>query len=240
MAQHEPTPEDYLKIAEKVRSGEYFREARQMYDLDVHAPMTDRYWYVILTLIAVVTVTVAFTALGSLYPLNTKIPFIYGSKDIVDELPRIKTLRGYGGEEANAALKRFLLTNYTKAREEYNILTFEKNQNTVASQSNPEVTAKFRQDISPTNPKSPVALYQRSIIRTIEILRAEESVEPPGRMTIIYNATLKGAKDNTTKQYKADIAFVYETIKLDEETNKVEPYRFMVTDYRSQFIGDAR
>ena len=31
-----PRDEDYLEIADKVRTGEYFREARKMYDLAIH------------------------------------------------------------------------------------------------------------------------------------------------------------------------------------------------------------
>ena len=52
MKYEEPTSEEYLSIAEKVRSGEYFREARSMYDVGVNDPMSERYFYLFITSIA--------------------------------------------------------------------------------------------------------------------------------------------------------------------------------------------
>ena len=54
--------EEQLLIAEKVRSGEYFREARHMYDLSVHAPMADRYFYIFITALELIIFFIAFGA----------------------------------------------------------------------------------------------------------------------------------------------------------------------------------
>lgn len=239
MPNTEPTPEEYLDIADKVRSGEYFREARAAYDLDVHDPMTDRYWYILLTVLAVVIMFVAVSALDSLYPLKRSVPFIFGSNDIVDDLPHMKSLLKYSGESPDTAVQRFLVTNYVKAREEYDIKNFDRNQNAVHSQSSPEVTAAYEQAIDPRNAQSPFVLYQRQITRFITVAGASAPLADPKQpthftMQVVYDAVLKGGGDGKASRFQADIAFKYEGIKLDETSGKVKPYGFLITGYSTK------
>lgn len=237
MSENEPNPEEYLDIAEKVRSGEYFREARAMYDLDVHDPMTDRYWYIILTVLSVIIMCISFSALQSLYPLKKSIPFIFGSNDIMEDLPRIKSLRQYGGEDADSAIQRFLIENYVRAREEYNIATLERNINAVQSQSATDVYSAYALEMDQSNPQSPVVLYQRQAIREITIIsvrKVKTQEGAPPAIQVVYEAVLKGSGDEKPTRFQADVAFQYENIKLDESTNQVEPYKFLITGYTTR------
>ena len=109
---------EYIEISEKVRSGEYFREVRRVIDSDLHDPMTDRYWYILLTIPSIIIVIIVIFALQSLYPLNPEVPFIYGINDIMEDSPHIKSLIEVSGEGADAALQRFVVSNYVKEREE--------------------------------------------------------------------------------------------------------------------------
>ncbi len=247
MEQNELTPEEYLEISEKVRSGEYFREARAMVDLEIHEPMTDRYWFVMLTVISLIIVFSAFFALQSLYPLKPRIPFIYGANDIVDDLPRIKTLQSFAGENADVALRRFLVSNYVKEREEYNVDTFDRNVGALQTMSAPSVFKDYYASISASNPNSPVLLYGRQAQRDIKILSIQpiEQAEEKDKKTqdaakdfvtrVLFAATLQSnTGKNSTTRWQVDVAFKYEPIKLDSENNKIKPYGFIVTDYKAK------
>src|SRR5687768_10446749 len=119
MQPNEMTPEDYLEIAEKVRTGEYFREARGMYDVTVNDPMSERYLYVCITALAMMILVVSVYAAQQLYPLSRSVPFIFNTHDIVNDLPRMKSLVSVKGEDAGEALLRFLVKNYVTMRESY-------------------------------------------------------------------------------------------------------------------------
>lgn len=227
--------DEQLQIAEKVRSGEYFREARQMYDLTVHDPMTDRYFYIFVTLLALVIFLIAFFAARELYPLNRSVPFIVKTNDIVDDLPHIHPLITEAGETPSAAVLHFLAGNYVTFREEYDIDHLERDTSGVASQSAPDVFKKYQQEISPSNPDSPIALYQRHSRRVITI-ESERQITP-SEMQIIYIATVDTYGDTRVdikkSRWKADIAFNYSGVELDEKTGKVKPLKFVVTRYQT-------
>src|SRR5947209_4394678 len=102
-------PEDYLKIAEKVRTGEYFREAQGMYDVTVHDLMAERYFYIAITALSLVIFMIVQSAMDGLYPLNTPVPFIYSTHDIVEDIPHMQSMLAYKGEDPSEALLRFMV-----------------------------------------------------------------------------------------------------------------------------------
>ncbi len=240
MQNTETIPANYQSIAEKVRSGEFFRESRAMYDLTVHDPMAERYLYVLITGMAASVFMISIVAVQSLYPLETAVPFIVGANDLSEEMPTIKSLLAYEGENIDVAMTRFMANNYTQFREEYEIGTFERNANGVKSQSSPEVLAEFDKFIDPANPSSPIALYQRHSKRSIEISETRPSRNQENAMEVVFEAKVEGNGQVKKTRWQANIAFNYSGITLDEETGKVKPVTFVVTQYRTKRLQDLQ
>ncbi len=239
----EQTTEEQIEISEKVRSGEYFRDARAMADFDLHDPMSERYVYIFLTLLSLIIFVIAIIAWQGLFPLKPRVPFIFITNDIVEDYPHIKSLVDYQGENPNMALRRFLISNYVQTREEYNAETFDRNHNAIQSLSNSEVLNEYENYILPTNQESPISLYQRHTIRKINILQARiseiggesgnSSTPKEYHGTVIFDAILtKDDVDGNPTRHQVDIAFKYKDIKLDSNTLKIEPYGFIVTSYK--------
>src|SRR5436305_1524455 len=109
--QTDPLPEEYTEIARSVRSGEYFRKARAMYDLSVHDPMAERYLYMLITLLSLLAFLITAVAMRALYPLQTPVPFIYTTNNIAEDLPHIRSLLTRKGEDPGAALLSYLAQN---------------------------------------------------------------------------------------------------------------------------------
>lgn len=241
MDNYEQDPEYYVDIANKVRSGEYFRDARAMVDIDIHEPMSDRYWFIFITIASFLTTGVAVVAWLGLYPLKPQVPFIFATNDIVEDLPKVKTLRAYRGEDTNFALRRHLVQHYVKLREEYNADFFDRNNYAIEQISSPEVTKEYQIAVSPLNPTSPITLYQRHTERKINII-SYQNIENSNKkqdlvkeynVRVVYEEILKiGESENRRESYQVDIAFLYKDIKLDKTTGTVEPYRFYVTSYQ--------
>lgn len=240
------TPEEYIQIAKQVRSGEYFSEAQKMYDLDVNDPMTDRYWYILITVFSIAICIAVFVALQGLYPLKPSVPFIYSTNDIIEDFPQIKTLRGFDGEDADSALQRFLVDNYVKMREEYNLKNFDRNLTALEIISTKQVFNDYEKFIDKNNPTSPIVMYQRHTERSINILSNKWIKSTDNKnggqdfiIQVIYDAkTNKIGQDPQLSRWKVDVAFKYEPIKLDTETLAIKPYGFIVTDYNNQPFGD--
>lgn len=232
-------PEDYATIAEKIRSGEFFRESRNMYDVDIHDPMTERYLYLLITSLAAIILLVAIIAARGLYPLQTSVPFIVSTHNIVDDLPKIESMLTYSGQDPGDALLHFMVRNYVTMREEYDIETFDRNMNGVQSQSSQEVFKNVQQLVDPRNPESPITLYQRHSKRHISII---SSTVPDGEtpsIEVVYEAMVDGQVGAKKSRWQANIAFNYSGIELDEN-GKVKPISFMITQYRTKRLQDIQ
>lgn len=229
---HPQSPaEEYLETAEKVRSGEYFREAREMYDLSVHDMMSERYFYIFVTALAVLSFIIAQVAMSSLYPLNNQIPLIVSSDDALEDIPRLRPLMVDRNDNPSDALLLFFTKNYVVAREEYSIDSFDRNVNMVKSQSSDAVVREFMQMIDPRNPDSPITQFQRHSKRRINVLSAKrvgDSVE------VLFEAIIEGQNEVKRSHWRANIDFDYSGIALDEKKDKVKPVSFVVTKYRSK------
>jgi type IV secretory pathway component VirB8 len=231
----ETPSENPQEVAEAIRSGEFFRESRSMYDTAVHDPMAERYFYVMITGLAASIFLIAFTAMNSLYPLESSVPFIVNAYDLTEEVPVITTMLDHKGENIDHAMLRFMTSNYLKFREEYNIATFDRGVTGLKSQSSEEVFKDFERFIDPRNPESPITLYQRHSTRRISIVR----ITPRGEnnMEVIFDAFVDAGRNNIKKtSWQANITFNYSGIALDEETGKVKPISFIVTQYRTKRI----
>jgi type IV secretory pathway component VirB8 len=238
--QHSEPLDDYQEIAEKIRSGEYFQEARQIYDMAVHDPMSERYWFLLITGLSLLIALIAFFAMQSLYPLQNSVPFIVNSNDIVDDLPRISPMdEGLKGDPSEALL-RFMVRNYVAFRESYDIDTFDRNLNGIRSQSSQQVFDEFQQLTDPRNPESPITLYQRHSRRSIEIISSRRIADDAFGVEVIYEATVESRSDRKKSRWQANIAFQYNGVELDGDTGKVKPVKFIVTQYRTKRLQDVK
>ena len=225
----------YLRIAEKVRTGEYFREARGMYDTAIHDPMAERYMYVFITSVAVCVLLIALIAVQGLYPLQSAVPLIYITHDFYEDIPHVKSVQTYKNEDPGEALLRFLVKNYVIVREEYDIATFDRDVNSVKSQSSDDVYKEFQQFIDPHNPESPITTYQRHSKRRISVLKTRRL---PDGMEVIFQADVDSRTEVKRSHWRANLSFQYSGVELDEKTDKVTPMSFVVTEYKSKRLQD--
>jgi type IV secretory pathway component VirB8 len=232
-----PNVKDYLEISEKVRTGEYFREARKMYDLSIHDPMAERYMYVFITVLAIVILLVALGAAQGLYPLKSEVPLIFDTVDPVEDIPRIQGLLYSKDDDPGEAMLRFIVKHYVEVREGYDIATFDRNVNSVKSQSSEEVFREYQSQIDPRNPDSPIAQYQRHSKRKISIVSSRRLSES---MEVLFEAVVESRVDIKKSYWRANIAFKYSGVELDEKTGKVKPVIFVVTKYHSKRLQDAK
>ena len=211
-----------------------------MYDITINDPMSERYMYICITTIAILILGVAVYAAQQLYPLERSVPFIFNTHDIVNDLPRMKSLVAQKGENPSEALLRFLVKNYVAMRESYDIETFDRNANGIRQQSIPQVVAEFQSFINPSNPESPIVLYQRHSKRSVIILATKRLVDQDYGMEVYFDVTVESQREVKKSRWQADIAFSYSGVELDDTGEKVKPISFVVTKYRTKRLQDIQ
>lgn len=227
-------------MTEKIRSGEFFQESREMYDFAVHDPMAERYLYVLITSVATLIFLITFIGMRGLYPLKATIPFIVSSTNMVDEVPHIRSLISYKGEDPSQAVLNFVITNYMKLREEYDIENFDRNLSGVQSQSTEAVFEEFNRMVDPRNPASPIMLYQRHSIRKIMIYSIKASRDTENTLEVLFEASIEGRNEIKKSRWQANISFNYSGVELDNDTGTIKPFSFLVTQYKVKRIQDIR
>ncbi len=230
----EPTPDEYVRIADKVRSGEYFREAKSMTNTLLHDTMAERYFYLLITLVAMICFFCALYAMQSLYPLSRTVPFIYVLNDATEDLPRIEALRTAPEQSVDEAVLLFMARNYVTHYESYDISALERNFSAVQHYSAPEVFANYQLLLQTNNPDSPVVLYQRHSTRKIDVM----SLTQPSNNTleIFYEASVISADHVAKTKHKAILNYEYSKVEFDAENDKVKDVNFKVTNYKSFMV----
>lgn len=232
-----PQVDDYVEIAGKVRTGEYFREARKMFDVTVHDPMAERYLYIFISVLSFIILTIAIQAAKALYPLESQVPLIFYANNVIEDIPRIRKLQAFKDEDPGEAVLRFMVGHYVQMREGYDIVTFDRDVNGVRSQSSEDVVREFQAYINPRNPEGPISQYQRHSRRTITIVNMRRL---PDSMEVIFDAAVESKTAVKNSRWRANIAFKYSGIELDEKSERVKPVSFIVTKYHSKRLQDSQ
>ncbi len=220
------------EIAARVRSGEFFREARLVYHQRYHDLMTERYLYLSVTGVSLCISLMAFVAVNLFFPLKTNVPFIYTTRDSVSDLPRMRLI-GNPGEDANLSLRRFLVENYVRMREEYRVEWLERNDGGVISQSAPDVAAEYRAWMDPRNPDSPVTRFQRRATRSVRSVQVRSVSADTNQMEARVEAVVEDGLVQRKEVSVANITFRFEDIQVDQKTGATTPLTFIVTAYTS-------
>jgi type IV secretory pathway component VirB8 len=158
---------------------------------------------------------------------------------MTEDMPQMKPLRANKVETPDDAVLRFMVSNYVKQREQYNIDTVDLNINSVKLQSSSEVYKNYEKLMDPRNPESPITLYQRHSTRTVQILSTQRQDNSSTEMQVIYDASVETKDEIKNSRWIANISFSYSGLALDDK-GRPKPISFLITQYRTKRLQDAR
>lgn len=235
--------ENSKEIAEMIRSGEYFKDARAWYSTCYHSPMSERNLYIVVTICAVTVTWFSISAFQSLFPLSPHVAFplvvVEAEKMAADISPLAEDR-----EDVNSALRRYFVRDYVAHRERYVIEVLENNVRRIRQTSSPEVYEEYRRYLSPQNPSSPVVLYERHTARDIALTRysvnpfldsedvAEAAKDGRYKAVVEFEATtINSSKEEHTSHWVAEMDFEYQDAYVDQDNFDVSEMKFIVTRY---------
>jgi type IV secretory pathway component VirB8 len=218
-------------IAQNVKTGQYFKDARNWYTNKYIGPITERSVLVVMMVAASVAASVIIYIFSASFPIRREVPFVI---KVQDSLDYYSVIRALGGESIppQKALAEYLVEDYVTNRESYSSNKLEKQALRVRAASSRQVYKKYDAEISINNPESPVLIYQR-MKRRIEIVSiALQGTENEYTSAVVtFKATIDDprVKEKTVTTHEALINFTLADIQriIKEKV----PLDFIVTNY---------
>lgn len=231
------------ELAESIRDGSYFEESRKFYSEVYLSIISERVFYLVLTALSLMTVLIALSALLRLMPLSPTQPFLLRTTDAVHNLPLMTRLSQETSEPPDAALRRFLVTQYIKYREGYTRDKIAMHARAIYYWSTRENYETYKRSIDTNNPRSPVVKYESNAERDIVVTQTKIEPNPSeGENAYIANVDFVayvirlGKIESST--WSAEMRFEYTDVDVDqdgvdEKTGKmiVKPMKFVVSSF---------
>lgn len=232
---------DEHDASELIRQGSYFKQARQWYTALYIGPISERSFFLLLGLLALLVGVCGFIAFAGLTPLTDRPPLVVHNARLNDTFPSLVRLRAQG-QDINEALRTYMVRQYVFSREDYHADTFLKNSRFVLAHSDEANTAGYLAGVGSENPRNPVALLgaygtRSVIIGDIAIRRTE--TDGVYRATVRFSTELGGSAPAGKTQWTATIDFLYSdavvTTTTDPETGEekasLQQPTFQVVNY---------
>ncbi len=163
------TVEEYHQIAESIENGSFFEESKKWYRTLYLSILTDRCFYIIVTIIATLAALFAIFGLLRLLPISPAEPMLFPMKNTLRDTPIMSRLRDDIYEPVNLALARYHVKAYVKKREDYDFERVQSRFRFLKGYSDKTTMETYSRYINPASPRSPINKYQKSTVRDIEI-----------------------------------------------------------------------
>ncbi len=212
-----PKPEiskEQQEVAELVRSGAYFDEARAWYQALFIGPISERTFFLIIAILAGLVGIAGIVAVVSLLPITER-PAVMVANARLDEtaLDLIRMRKQY--EPVNPAMRKFYIKQYIERRESYDAVRYPKHYAFIHAHSDDPTFAAYSDTYNPENPQSFLnVLGERgrrwADVRSVEV---NEAVEPKVATVRFSTETLVNEMSTIT-QWTAVIGFYYSDLAV--------------------------
>lgn len=233
------------EIAEMIRSGEYFRDAHRWFDEKYHAPIMEKAYSVVVTIIALIATGFAIIGLVRFLPVTVPVTMVFKFSDTDNKLYNLQMLTRQF-QNTNYAFLKYFVSEYVIRRESYYVGTLEQDILRVRSMSSPEVFTDYRSHLNPANPDSPIARFERYGRRSVTINRAvfvpddfDAETIIPKNATVFFQTSSVDKNGKNSEKWKAAVSFDYVPLKVNQENYQITPMQFKVTSYKVEKISDS-
>lgn len=227
------------EIAESIRRGIYFSEARGWFQAVYIGPVSERSFFLIVAVLSLVVLAFSVIGLMGLTPVTTRQPILVKAGERADEIQR--SLHGFDkqGGEYNKSILNFFLANYVQAREGYLASAFTGNARFIYSQSDEATYAAYAAANVGTNPESLVATLGEFGQRWVTVTSVRSNnVEGRTFAEVDFIAEVVGVVAESKTQWTAKIEYRYTELEAHPlAEDKMGFDELQVTDPHFQVIS---
>lgn len=229
-------------IAERIKSGKYFTDARDWYAQKYLYPFNERAILGIVAIFFAICIVVSATNLYLLFPISKEEPLILANDDVLNDKSILKEVMEKDTDIPQIAVSRYLVKYYVTLRESYFPSEFVQDKyqnvlNKVAALSSKPVFREYRAIYDIQNTNSPLVKYNNNAYRVVQI----DSVSMPdgGKhpdSAVVYFTTktsyLNQQNSNISEKWRAEIYFTLPDLEDTFKSKDKNMLSFIVNDYQ--------
>jgi len=206
---------DFERVAEMVRSGDYFKQARAWYETLYVGPIAERSFFLVIFMLAGFIGLVGFVAVMSFLPITDRPPILVRNHKLDDVVLGLSPLREKGGQ-VNPSLQRFFVSSYVYARESYDPKAYAKSYQFIRAQSDSTTGEAYSAQYGRENPQSPAAILGSQGQRLVHIrsVRIRDDVEPK-IATVEFSTEVLGYTQPLRANWTAVLQFYYDGLVVN-------------------------
>ncbi|MDX2095425.1 MAG: VirB8/TrbF family protein [Alphaproteobacteria bacterium] len=228
-------------IAESIRSGAYFTQARAWFEVMYIGPISERSFFLLIAFLAALVALFSASALVRLMPLTDRSPVLVPASARNDDIYMSLLPLTEGGQAVNPSILQFFVTQYVIAREGYFSQTFVTNARFVRAQSDVAAYNAYAVAYTPGNAASPFAAlgeYGQRLI-TIHSVRMGRRTEGKGSAEVTFSAETRGVDAPSTTRWTARLEYIYtelatrvvDNVETGEKDLDITDPHFQVVNY---------
>lgn len=233
--------DDSHKIAESIRSGRYFEDARAWYQAVYIGPISERTFFLIIATLAAATAFIAIISVFSLMPLVSRpaiiIPAQSSAEDVVPRLTNLREKR----QNAQEAVAQFFVLQYVAAWERYSAEMLQENALFVHAQSDEATYNAYLAQYDASNPQSPTVKlgHEGSVDISVQAVRMNFKGDGGTAEVDFTSETSSGTTPEKTR-WTATLKYRYTEMGIDMVDNaKTGAGETTFRDPKFQVVGYA-
>jgi len=203
-------------------------EVKSWYQDNYEKVRTQRDLFLVIACISIIATGIAANFIHSLESTRKVEPFVIEIEKKTG-IPTVVDPVSIAEYSSNESIRRYFITQYIKAREEYFGDTFQRMYSLVTRVlSTPAVYySDYRPKYSPSNPNSPVNIFGQNVTRTVSWKSLIFQTNNTAQVRFVLETTT-GTKTNKI----ALVEFAFQNLQMSEEERLINPLGFVVTQYR--------
>lgn len=236
------------EIAEKVRNGSYYQEAWEWYAFKYIYPVSQRSFFILVTIAAIIITIAAITALYNFYPLRAQVPVAINNPDMTKDYAELLKIQVPINGDTDMPIVEYLSQKYVQNIEEYHFGKFDRQLTFLKQFSSPALYSEIEKRYDIRNLDSLVLRFRDHTTRTARIISYEvergdgfkltnqlpkEAIvkDVPFRAYVTFEAQESNFMGITSRKWQATVDLTMSPIIFDKESKKFPPLDFRVVNY---------
>lgn len=218
-----------------VKSGEYFKRARNWYtEMFIYPYVLRSEAFVVFVAIILALCLVAIN-INVLFPLNKQVGYAIFVDDTAEFSAKINDANYYNDDVYRSVSKIFLET-YVDIRESYDYPSLANNMLFLQRTSTKPIYNKYNDYISIDNPDSPVLTLEKYATKIVSVQSVKFTTKNYATVNFNTKAIKNTGKIINDQDWQAEITFLIDEVKSELKDNT--PFNFTVSDYKVKLIRD--
>ena len=227
----------YTSLPEYIKSGDYFKDARDWYKYKYIYIFSQRSFMFILSAIICVVFFGVVVNIYGLFPVVVQVKYTISADSSDNKTAQIIRANQITNQPLES-ITDIMVRNYVMSREAYKYSKLKKQFTFVKNNSTRIVFRRFYNFMNIDNPSSPVMRYQKTVARAAQVISIDYSRKNKAIVKFNSIATSDSGKIEENMVWQATID--YEIDKINPNYPSGSRFNFTVTDYQLKLLKDKK